>query len=179
MWIVSPVPGQASLFGEVGLSVLLAHCWADGAALEGFSRACSGSGRSTGGCREIVRIPEVSPSYFLSQCHGDSYSSCRSPVPEVSGVGSGSFLSSGIPPSCRWFCRSIWLPTCLCPPYPLHCGLFSAFSCGESILLVFGSFSGLSTLMWINLGVSWREVNPGSSYCAIFLGSLPWDFGGG
>lgn len=61
-----------------------------------------------------------------------------------------------------------WL---LYPSYPFWCGLFSIFSCRESVLVVVGSFLGLFTLMWVLANVSWDKVSLGSFSSTIFLRS--------
>lgn len=53
-------------------------------------------------------------------------------------------------PSLPWMIPQVPLcPDLVCPSYLLGCGLFSPFSCRESVLVVFGFFSGLFILMWL------------------------------
>lgn len=48
---------------------------------------------------------------------------------------------------------------CLCPSFPLPCGLFSTCSCGQSVLPVFRRFSGLFTrICYLGVSMGWRML---------------------
>ena len=56
------------------------------------------------------------------------------------------------------------------------CGLFSTFSCGESVLSIFKSFSGSFTLMCMLSACIHGEVSLGSSYATILPRSPKYTF---
>ena len=89
---------------------------------------------------------------FKAKCYRDASSQSRSPY-----LGDLVLRACTFPPSES----SVSLPPTDSSPgtftswshlhlsYPLWCGLFSIFSCGESALPIFRLFSGLFTLMWV------------------------------
>lgn len=62
----------------------------------------------------------------------------------------------------------VWLLTEFLPPYPFCYDFLSMINCGESVLPVFKSFSGLIVLMWLLYTYIWDNVSLGSSYSTIF-----------
>ena len=101
----------------------------------------------------IVRICQITPlCFFKAKYYGDLSSPCKFSVPGVSGMKvcspplSISIASLSPADSLKGPFSS---QLCLCLSYSLQCGLFSTFSCGESVLEGFGLFSGLFTVMWM------------------------------
>ena len=109
----------------------------------------------------MVRIWELDPFLFSKPNAMDIGLPCVGPLCLGILVWSAYLFSAPqeIPPSCRLSCWSVWLPHISPPFYPLQRGLFSTFSCGESLLPVFGSLSGY--LHWYgyypSVSVRWGE----------------------
>lgn len=104
-------------------------------------------------CTDYKNLQSEAPLVFKAKSYRDSFSQCGSPIPGVLVWALLLFLlhTCGGPPSHDSLVGQLGSQPCLYPSYSFQRGLSSMCSCGESVLQVFGSFSGWITLMWVLL----------------------------